>query len=65
MKKYTIFYEFEDTVEFRNFNTKEEAQDFIKDDEQVLCQDGDFVKYYLVSGEFEMNGGFIDRVEKK
>lgn len=62
---YLVIYEFDGTLDSRNFNNEEAAKLFVQDKNQEVCQDGGFVKYYVISGNFSVQAGFIDRVEKK
>lgn len=59
--KYFVVYEFNNTLESKFLGSKEEVETFIKDEENELCQDGEFIKYYIVSGDFEVTSGFKDR----
>lgn len=56
-----IIYEFNSTLESKFLGSKEEIDTFLKDEEKELCQDGEFVKYYVISGDFELTSGFKDR----
>jgi hypothetical protein len=58
---YLVIYEFEKTLENRYFDTLEEIGKFLEDPEREICQDGDFVKYFVVYGDFKTKSGFIDR----
>lgn len=59
--KYFVIYEFNQTLESRKFDSYEEVEQFLKDPEEEICQQGDFVKYYIIGGEFIVDSGFLDR----
>jgi hypothetical protein len=59
--KFLVVYEFDKTLESKEFDTPEEVDTFLKDEDKMICQSGDFVKYVVIEGIFVVTSGFMDR----